>query len=206
MLKGNISTRPFYNEGLVNLLLVIAAVGGVALAVYNVTRVSALSEERRVFTKVRDDALAEAATINANAERQGKSVDQSAFFMLGAQTQEANSKIDERRFSWTVFFSLMEKTLPLDARLIAVAPRDERGTLRIDMVVNGKTNGDIAAFLDAMQQTGSFYNVYTAAAQTNDDGTLTDTVTASYVAPQAPQLPNPAPAPKGKGSANGGRP
>jgi len=205
MLKGNISTRPFYNEGLVNLLLVIAAVGGVALAVYNVTQVSALSEERRVFTKVRDDALAEAATINANAERQGKNLDQSAFFMLGAQTQEANSKIDERRFSWTVFFSLMEKTLPLDARLVAVAPRDERGTLHVDLIVEGKTSGDIAAFLDALQQTGSFYDVYTSATQTNDSGTMTETVAASYVAPQVPAS-TPAPAPKRKGSANGGRP
>jgi len=205
MLQGNLSTRPFYNESLVNLLLVIAAVGGVALAVYNVTQVSALSEERRVFTKVRDDALAEAATINANAERQGKNLDQSAFFMLGAQTQEANSKIDERRFSWTVFFSLMEKTLPLDARLVAVAPRDERGTLHVDLIVEGKTSSDIAAFLDALQQTGSFYDVYTSATQTNDSGTMTETVAASYVAPQSPPS-TAAPAAKGKGSAGGGRP
>jgi len=204
MLKGNLSTRPFYNEGLVNALLAIAAVAGVALTVFNVTRASALSEERATFTKVRDTAVAEAATINADAERQKKSVNQSAFQMLGFQTQEANSKIDERRFSWTVFFGLMENTLPLDARLIAVAPRDERGTLRIDLIVNGKTASDISAFLDALQQTGSFYDVYTAAAQTNDDGTLTETVTGSYVAPQAPQPDKPAP--KGKGTPNGGRP
>lgn len=204
MLKGNLSTRPFYNESLVNLLLIIATIGGIALAVFNVTRVAALSEERRVFTKVRDDAVAETNAINANADRQAKTVDRAAFNALGAQTQEANSRIDERRFSWTVFFSLMEKTLPLDARLIAVAPRDEKGTLRVDLIVQGKTAADISAFLDALNQTGSFYDVYTAAGQTNDDGTLTETVTGSYVAPQAQQPPTPGP--KGKGSPNGGRP
>jgi Tfp pilus assembly protein PilN len=204
MLKGNLSTRPFYNEGLVNLLLVIAAIAGVALTVFNVTRATALSQERATFTQVRDTAAAEAATINANADRQKKSVDQSSFFTLGFQTQEANSKIDERRFSWTVFFGLMEKTLPLDARLIAVAPRDERGTLRIDLIVNGKTPSDISAFLDALRQTGSFYDVYAAAAQTNDDGSVTETVASSYVAPQAPQPAKPAP--NGKGTPNGGRP
>jgi hypothetical protein len=61
--------------------------------------ISALSEERRVFTKVRDDALAKPRTINASAERQGKNVDQTHSSRSARQTQEANSKIDERRFS-----------------------------------------------------------------------------------------------------------
>lgn len=205
MLKGNLSTRPFYNESLVNLLLVLAAAGGIALTVFNVTRANALSQERVVFTKVRDDAAAETASINAETERQKKSVDQSAFFLLGAQTEEANSIIDDRRFSWTVFFSLMEKTLPLDARLIAVAPRSERGAFVIDVIVNAKTNADVAAFLDALQQTGSFYDLITSASQVNDDGTFTDTLTGKYVAPQAPK-PNTAAPSKGKGVPNGGRP
>jgi hypothetical protein len=204
MLKGNLSTRPFYNESLVNLLLVLAAAAGIALTVYNVTRANALSQERSTFTQARDTASAEAASINAEADRQKKSVDQSAFFMLGAQTQEANSIIDERRFSWTVFFSLMEKTLPLDARLIAIAPRDERGSFRIDVIVNAKTPADIAAFLDALHQTGSFYDMITAAQQVNDDGTYTDTLTGGYLAPQVPK-PNTVPA-KGKGGPDGGRP
>ncbi|HEX5070918.1 MAG TPA: hypothetical protein VFV78_11950 [Vicinamibacterales bacterium] len=204
MLKGNLSTRPFYNEGLVNLLVLLAALGGIALTVFNVTRATQLSAERATFTQVRDTAAAEITAINAEIERQKKSVDQSAFFMLGAQTQEANSIIDERRFSWTVFFSLMEKTLPLDARLIAVAPRDERGVFRIELIVNAKTLPDIAAFLDALQQTGSFYDMATAAQQLNDDGTWTDTLSGSYLAPQEPK-PSPVPA-KGKGEPNGGRP
>jgi len=204
MLKGNLSTRPFYNESLVNLLLVLAAVAGVVLTMFNVTRATALSQERATFTQVRDTAAAETAAINADAERQKKSVDQSAFFMLGAQTQEANSKIDERRFSWTVFFSLMEKTLPLDARLIAVAPRDERGVFRIELIINAKTLPDISAFLDALQQTGSFYDMSTTAQQLNDDGTWTDTLDGSYV---APQMPKPTTTPtKGKSAPNGGRP
>ncbi len=208
MLKGNLSTRPFYNEALVNLLLVLAAILGIGLTIFNVTRVNELSQERAVFTQVRDTAAAEAAAINADAERQKQSVNLAEFHLLGAKTQEANSIIDERRFSWTVFFSLMEKTLPLDARLIAVAPRDERGVFRIDVIVNGKTNADIAAFLDALQQTGSFYDMITSASQVNDDGTYTDTLTGSYVAPQAPKPSvNPAkPVTKGKSAPTGGRP
>jgi hypothetical protein len=98
----------------------------------------------------------------------------------------------------------MEKTLPLDARLIAVAPRDERGVFRIDVIVNAKTLPDIAAFLDALQQTGSFYDMATSAQQLNDDGTWTDTLTGSYLAPQTSK-PNTLGA-RGKGGPNGGRP
>jgi hypothetical protein len=204
MLKGNLSTRPFYNEGLVNLLLILATIGGLALTVFNVTRATELSQERATFTEVRDKAETEAAVINKGANQQKQNVDQSAFFLLGAQTQEANSIIDERRFSWTVFFGLMEKTLPLDARLIAVAPRDERGDFHIDLIVNAKTLGEISNFLDALKQTGSFYDMFTAAQQQNDDGTFTDTLAGKYVAPQAPQAPKATP--KAKGGPNGGRP
>jgi hypothetical protein len=204
MLKGNLSTRPFYNEGLVNLLLIVAVIGGLALTVFNVTRATELSQQRATFTEVRDKAATEAAVINKGADQQKQNVDQSAFFLLGAQTQEANSIIDERRFSWTVFFGLMEKTLPLDARLIAVAPRDERGDFHIDLIVNAKTLGEISNFLDALKQTGSFYDMFTAAQQQNDDGTFTDTLAGKYVAPQAPQAPKATP--KAKGGPNGGRP
>jgi hypothetical protein len=207
MLKSNLSTRPFYNEGLVNILLVVAVLGGLALTAFNVTRASALYEERSKSTSVRDKAIADAARITAEAQRESKSVDMPGVYLLGAQTQEANSIIDERRFSWTVFFDVMEKTLPLDARLISVAPRDEKGEFRISLVVNAKRVEDLSAFMDALTATGSFYDMITNAQDRMDDGTFTDTLTGSYVAPQAPAT-TAKPAVKGKGAAgpNGGRP
>jgi Tfp pilus assembly protein PilN len=208
MLKTNLSSRPFYNESLVNALLALAVLVGLGLTAFNITRASALYEERSKSTDVRDKALADATRIRAEAQRESKSIDQGTLFYLGAQTQEANSIIDERRFSWTVFFDLMERTLPLDARLISVAPRDEKGVFKISLVVNAKKLDDLSAFLDALNQTGSFYDMDTAAQDLNDDGTFTDTLIGSYVAPQAPTAPAAKPGGKGKGepAPNGGRP
>lgn len=206
MLKGNLSTRPFYNESLVNILLVLAAAVGLAVAAFNVTKGVALWSERERLTHLSDAAIASAKTITAAAERQKGSVDRDTLLNLGASTLEANSIIDERTFSWSVFFGLMEKTLPNDARLIAVAPRDERGVFVINMIVNPKRLDELSEFMDALGATGSFYDLIAADEQVNDDGTFNATVTGKYIAPQAPKPPAPA---KGKGTgtpAPGGRP
>lgn len=199
MLKGNLSTRPFYNEGLVNLLLVVAAAAGVAMTVFSANRLMSLSSERGVIAEERDNATRLAATTTEAADREKKSIDRGTFMMLGGQTQEANSLIDERTFSWTIFFGQIEKTLPLDARLIAVAPRVEKGEFRISMTANAKTLEDLSVFLNALKGTGSFFDLLTEGQQFNpDDTTYSATITGSYVEPQA-QKPA-APAPKaGKG-------
>lgn len=188
MLKGNLSTRPFYNEGLVNMLLLVAALGGAALTVYNANRLMSLSSERGVIAAERDNAARLTATTAAAADREKKSIDTRNYMILGGQTQEANSLIDERTFSWTVFFGQIEQTLPLDARLIAVAPRDEKGVFRISMIANAKQLEDLQTFMNTLQGTGSFYDLLTEGQQFNpDDNTYSATITGSYVAPQAPK-------------------
>src|SRR5262245_13199862 len=136
MHKSNLSTRPFYNEQLVNALLVLAAVGGLALAAFNATQIASLWSQRSVYATKRDSSKTTASQVAAAAEREQKSVDRMALLSLGASTQEANSLIDERTFSWTVFFGLVEKTIPYEVRLVAVAPRDEKGVFKITMIAN----------------------------------------------------------------------
>jgi hypothetical protein len=118
--------------------------------------------------------------------------------LLGFETQEANALIDQRLFSWTVFFGLVEKTLPLDVRLIAVAPKVERGELRIAMTVNAKRRDDIATFLDALQNTGSFYDMNAEGQQQNDASTYDATLSGGYLAPALPSA-------KASGAAGGAK-
>jgi hypothetical protein len=198
MLKGNLSTRPFYNERLVNLLLVAAAIAGLALAGYNATRLMALGKERSERVAAENKANADAAALREAADREQRSVDRGALLMLAGATAEANALIDERTFSWTEFFGLIEKTLPLDARLIAVAPRAERDSLRIIMIVNAKRPDDLSTFMDALLDTGSFYDLLAPEQVRSDDGTLTATLSGLYLA----QLVKP---PKVSGASGGGR-
>jgi hypothetical protein len=198
MLKGNLSSRPFYNEGLVNLLLIAAAVVGVGLAIFNATSIFRYSAERTTRTAVQRSAETDTSHLQSETQRERNSIDRNALVLLGFETQEANALIDQRLFSWTVFFGLVEKTLPLDVRLIAVAPKVERGELRIAMTVNAKRRDDIATFLDALQNTGSFYDMNAEGQQQNDAGTYDATLSGGYLAPALPSA-------KASGAAGGAK-
>jgi hypothetical protein len=183
MLRGNLSSRPFYNERLVNALLIGGFVIGVALTIFNVRTILEYSGERTLRTAVQRDAEAETAQLKSATDSENRSVDRDALSVLGYETSQANALIDQRLFSWTVFFGLVEKTLPLDVRVVAVAPHVERGQLLIDMTVNAKRRDDIAVFLDALQSTGAFYSMNAGAQQRNDDGSYDATLSGAYVAP-----------------------
>jgi len=185
MLKGNLSSRPFYNESVVNLLLIVGAVVAVGLAIFNTTRILEYASENTQRRAGQRAAEAETVQLKGAAERDRKLVDRNALNWLAFETSEANGLIEQRLFSWTVFFGLIEKTLPQDVRVLAVAPRVERGNLFIDINVNAKRRDDLAAFLDALQSTGSFYDVNAGEQQRNEDGSYDAALSTGYVAPAA---------------------
>ena len=54
------------------------------------------------------------------------------------EAEEANALIDQRTFSWTEFFNLIESTLPPDVMLSAVRPSFKDGITRVNMFVLGR--------------------------------------------------------------------
>lgn len=185
MLRGNLATRPFYNERLVTLAIVLGAVAVVALTAFNASQVLSLSGQRAAFKaeQSRDDA--EAATVNQGTLAVQKSVDQTRLVALSRQTREANDLIDERTFSWTIFLDHIEKTLPRDARLLSVAPRVNRGEFEIGMSVNAKGYDDLEEFVDKLLAAGVFYDTIAGTTNQNDDGTFTGAImTRYYLAPK----------------------
>lgn len=205
MLRGNLSTRPFYNERLVTLVLVLVAVATAALALFNVTQIVLHSTERSGYIANAERDQAEAARIRAEAAALTKTVDPARLKYLSLATREANDLIDQRTFSWTAFFGHVEKTLPFDARLLAVSPRVEKGEFRIAMIVMGKRRSDLKDFTDKLLATGAFYDVGTSGQMQNDDGTVTATIVSSYL--RAPVEPGRTPAsPKASPRGPRGRP
>lgn len=190
MLRGNLSSRPFYNERIVTLVIGIVALAALALAAFNVSQLVALSHRRgELSSRVARDAD-ETRRIQKETDTLRRTVDMNTLKGLAASTREANALIDQRTFSWTVFFGLIEKKLPLDARLVAVAPKIEKGTTTVTMLVVAKSQNDIAALDDALQSDGTFYDVTPGSLQQNDDGTLNATIFATYNPPAgAPQPP-----------------
>jgi hypothetical protein len=186
MLKGNLSSRPFYNERLVSMVVLGATLLGIALTIFNATSLYRLSGERSKQEAEEERSLNEAARITQSAQKFEQSLDRSNLLVLADATREANWLIDQRTFSWTEFLDHVEKTLPRDARLVSVAPRVERNVFKIVMLINAKQQGDLETFLDALTATGAFKDILPQDTQRLEDGTLSITLQSTYVADVLP--------------------
>ena len=202
MLKINLSTRPFYNDRLVVAALALVTALVVALTAYNAQQVSTLSSRRSALSGQigRDQATADRA--NKAAETIEQSLKRNALQGLASSASEANVLIAERTFSWTIFFNLIEQTLPLDVHLLMVAPRFDTGDLLVTMTAVAKRPGDTFAFVQALTGTHAFFDVQVINEERSDDGTFLDTLRAKYL---QPVVAAPAKSPAA-GAGRGGRP
>ena len=176
-----------------------------AILIVSVQQVMSLSTARtRLRDQIaRDDAAADLAKLETVGLQ--KNINTKALKGLAVSTQQANRLIDERTFSWTIFFGLIEKTLPNDVRLVSVAPIvDKQGVLVLMSVVSKRTD-DLAAFIEALQATGAFYDVLPRHEDSTEDGMRKASLEARYLppriepapaAPKTPKTPNPIDSPK----------
>jgi len=189
MLKGNLSTRPFYNDRIVTVAIAAGAALILLATVFNATRLYTLSSERsQVRARVEADAR-EAARIRAEADALQGRIDRVTLARLATSAREANQLIDQRTFSWTRLLGQLEDTLPPGVRLTAIAPRPDRGVFRVAMAVVARDLDEIDAFVDALLETGGFYDVAPIEQRANDDGTYQAMVQASYLSSRGPVRP-----------------
>jgi hypothetical protein len=188
MLKGNLSTRPFFSERLASLAIGAVAFAAFLLTAYNGLELMARSSERHELRSRIDRDLAEAASVRAATAQLQRTVDRTTLTRLAASTGEANDIIGQRTFSWTGFFGLIEKTLPTDVRLVTVSPRVERGIFKVSMTVVARDLADVSEFVDALLETGRFYDTATVDMQRRDDGSLNAQIDAAYLS-AAPARP-----------------
>ena len=200
MLKLNLSTRPFYNDRLVTVVLALVAVVAIGLAAVDAQQLWSLSARRSALTTAvsRDEAAARRA--NADAVTIERSLNRDVLKQLATATHEANTLIDERTFSWTIFFNVIERTLPMNVRLVSVTPQIVKNELVIQMVVLSKSSDDFATFMENMVNAdGAFYDVEPKAEEHTTDGLYRTTLQASYLAPALPGA-------LARGTGKGGRP
>ena len=185
MLRGNLSTRPFYNERLA--MLAVAGLGVLALllTVFNATRIYGLTAERTAARARLAAADAETAAVRAQALGLQGNLDRPTLNGLAAASREANQIIDRRTFSWTGLFALLEKTMPIDIRLTGIAPRPDRDTFRVGMSIVARDLDDVDVFIEALRETGAFYDVAPTEQRLQEDGTYTALIEASYLAAPA---------------------
>jgi hypothetical protein len=184
MLRTNLSSRPFYNARVVSLALAFIALVALVLTAFNAYMLYSLSARRSSLTAdiSRDSAQAQQISRAANTQQQSVRVD--TLVELAGSTQEANELIDARTFSWTTFLGYIEKTMPNDVRLMAVAPRLERGRMKITMTVVGKRWEDVQTFVESLYGTGAFLDAIAKATERDDqDGSYRSEITSYYLPP-----------------------
>lgn len=189
MLRGNLATRPFYNERLVSLVLVLLTIVAVGWSVFNATRLTSLSSQRSALRGQIAADEAQAAQVRADAAAVQNSVDRAALQRLAASTRLANGLIDARTFSWTSFFGFIEDTIPLDVRLTAVTPEVEKGEMIITMLLIGRQAEDIDTFARALEDTGAFYDVMFTVADRTEEGLQRVTLRGRYLQPKTDTAP-----------------
>jgi Tfp pilus assembly protein PilN len=186
VLRTNLSTRPFYNERAVQLLLALAGVLVLALTAYNVIRVVSLSRQNTEFSAMINRDRAEAQRLNAEAQKIRAGINQDELKATADAAAEANRLIEQRTFSWTEFFNRIEETLPDDVMLTAVQPSFEQREPVVVMTVLGRRTEDIEEFIEKLEGTGAFGQVLPTQTDTTDEG-LNRVVLRSRYTPQVKQ-------------------
>jgi Tfp pilus assembly protein PilN len=154
----NLASRPFRNEALPNLLFVVGLVSGLGLTVFHAMHLrgllgdssSALQQQVRA-----QDAELQSLRDQVRAQR----VPAPEASKL-AEWRTVKDLVDRRTFSWTLLLSRLEATLPAGIRLLAIAPRLQSGRIELELTAIARSREDGYDFARALQEQGSFTNVY----------------------------------------------
>jgi hypothetical protein len=205
MLRTNLSTRPFYNERAVHVVLGLVALVVLALTVVNVVEVVRLSRDNTVLSSsMRDDRTA-ASDLTRKAREARQGINQDELKLIVGAAREANTLIDGRTFSWTALFNQIESTLPPEVMLASVRPTIDEGGTKITLIAVGRRPADLDEFIEKLEATGAFENVLARQRNLIDDGMTQATIEGLYVPEASPTeavAPSAAPA-KSSTSAGG---
>ena len=189
MLRTNLSTRPFYNERAIHLLLALAALIVLLLTAFNAIRIVSLSRQNTEFSSLINRDRAEADRLNAEAQKIRAGINQEELKATASAAAEANQLIEQRTFSWTEFFNRIEETLPPDVMLTNVQPSFEQDAPVVIMTVVGRRTEDIDEFIEKLEATGAFGQVLPTQNDPTDEGLMLATLRAVYTGKSAQEPP-----------------
>ena len=183
MLRGNLSTRPFYNERAVQALFGGLAVVLAVLSLFTVWQFIALTRQQRdLWARIGHDE-SRAASLRREAQQVRSRVDARLLETTVKATREANAVIDERTFSWTALFNVFERTIPSEVRLRSVTPAYDRGVLVVRFTVNTPRVEPVGLFLDRLEAAGAFAQLRSVEEQGLDDETYNVVCEGRYLGP-----------------------
>jgi Tfp pilus assembly protein PilN len=181
MLRTNLATRPFYNERLVHLGLLLLTVASVLLLLVGGVRFRALASEHATLTAAAEQDEQRAGAIRERTVALQREAGTGEIELLRTAAFEANRLIDQRVFSWTEFLNVVEATLPSDVRLTALYPNVDAGDVTVQVGVIGRNVMAIFAFIEALEATGTFVDVIPSEEAITDEGMYRTILIGRYV-------------------------
>lgn len=181
MLRTNLATRPFYNERIVHLGLLLLTAASVILLLVGGVRFRALASEHATLTAAAEQDEQQASEVRAQTVALQLEAGTGEIELLRTAALEANRLIDQRVFSWTEFLNLIEATLPSDVRLTALRPSVDAGDVTVSIGVIGRNVMAIFAFIEQLEATGAFADVIPSTEEITDDGMYRTILIGRYV-------------------------
>jgi hypothetical protein len=171
MLRTNLSTKPFYNERAIHAALAVAAVIVATLTMFNLTQIVLLTRQQSELSSHITAAENRARQLRADAVSVRQGIDQKQLETVAGAAREANTLIGLRLFSWTDLLNRLETTLPADVRILSMHPRiDKDGTVTVLITAVGRRVEDIDRFMENLEATGAFADVFSKEETATDDG------------------------------------
>jgi Tfp pilus assembly protein PilN len=177
----NLSTRPFYNERAVHLVLGVAGAVVLAVTAFNLWEVYTLSGRQAEFQG--RIAMAETKTreFRARAAKIRGSINPRDLDQTIASADEANALIERRVFSWSELFNHLEVTLPAQVRISSVRPRVEKdGAITLGMVVVARTVDGVNTFIENLEKDRAFAGLLSREEFVNQDGLIQASLEGRY--------------------------
>jgi hypothetical protein len=194
----NLATRPFRNERLPNLLALVAMIGVLAVSGWHLWLArDVLPDRTSSLIQALGEREAESARIRAE-EVSLRALRPEAASV--AEWKHVKDLVDQRMFSWSTLFSVLEDTLPDGVRLEALAPEAEDGRVSLQMEANARTHEEAMLLMSSMEARPEFAGVQPKSRTTLEDGTIQLSVRVERYLPQeaapaAVASPSPSPAP-----------
>jgi Tfp pilus assembly protein PilN len=154
----NLASRPFRNERLPTLLMLLGAVALAALSVEHAVVLqgllpggsSALHQEVARLEREQSRLRAEREELRAPAPERDTL----------AQWSLIKDLVDRRTLSWTALLSVLEEVMPPDVRLVAVSPETSGSELLLDITAVARSKQAALGFVGLLEGRAEFSDIY----------------------------------------------
>jgi Tfp pilus assembly protein PilN len=182
VIRTNLATRPFYNEGAVRFWLALLAIVVAAATVFNLMRLVQYSRsDTELATQASRDESG-ASELKAEAVRVRGTVDAKQIEAASVDARLANDLIDRRTFSWTELFNIFETTLPSDVRITSIRPRIELDRqILLTITLLARSVEDVDMFMQNLEMNGAFEKVLSSDERVNEEGLIDATLETVYI-------------------------